>query len=72
MLVLASPPELRVKIYEKILADVLNPTKRALLKPCSGCVLCCKQVNEEFENDWERSKSKFWHAEAKLIWEYFT
>jgi hypothetical protein len=44
-------PELRLRIYEAILADVEDPIEEELLNYYCELVLRCKQANDEVEKE---------------------
>jgi hypothetical protein len=64
---LALPPELRVKIYRQILHDAGSPYWGALLNSYCGIILCCKEVNAEFDYEWNDLWAKIFDAHNVLM-----
>jgi hypothetical protein len=66
---LALPPELRVKIYRQILHDAGSPYWGALLNSYCGIILCCKEVNAEFDHEWNNLWARIFNAHHVLLTE---
>jgi hypothetical protein len=61
------PPELRIKIYRQILHDAGSPYWGALLNSYCGIILCCKEVNAEFDHEWNEFWAKIGHTYGVVL-----